>query len=62
MSPCFLSVKSIWSGDHGGSLVFVDKSLSFDCGWIAPHNNIWVDVELLFLKDSFGTKNSKWPP
>ena len=23
----FLSVKSMWSGNHGGSLVFADKSL-----------------------------------
>ena len=23
----FLSVKSLWSGNHGGSLVFADKSL-----------------------------------
>ena len=25
----FLSVKSMWSGNHGGSLVFADKSLFF---------------------------------
>ena len=39
----FVSVKSMWSGNHGGSLVFAD-------------------VELSFLKDSFGTKIFKWPP
>ena len=58
----FLFVKSMWFGNHGGSLVYADKSFYFDCVWIAPHNNIWADVEVSFLKDSFGTKNSKWPP
>ena len=35
---------------------------SFDCAWIEPHNNIWADVELLFLNDSFKAKKIKWPP
>ena len=40
--------------------LLIKVCFSFDCAWIAPHNNIWADVELSFLKDSFGTKNSKW--
>ena len=53
----------MWSDNHGGSLVFADKRfLSFDCAWRAPHNNIWANVELSFLKDSSGMKNEKWPP
>ena len=50
-------------GNHGKALFLLIKvCFSFDCAWIAPHINIWADVELSFLKDSFGTKNSKWPP
>ena len=52
----------MWSCNHGGSFVFTDNFFSFDCAWIAPHNNIWADEELSFLKNSFGMKNSKWPP
>ena len=40
--------------------LLIKDCFSFDCAWIAPHNNIWADVELSFLKDSLGTKNSKW--
>ena len=42
--------------------LLIKVCFSFDCAWIAPHNNIWADVELSFLKDSLETKNSKWPP
>ena len=42
--------------------LLIKVCFSSDCAWIAPHNNIWADVELSFLKDSLGTKNSKWPP
>ena len=46
----FLSVKSMLSDNHEGSLVFVLKvCFSFDCAWIASHNNIWADVELSFF-------------
>ena len=45
----------------GAALFLLIKFVSFDCAWIAPHNNIWADVELSFLKDSFRTKNSRWP-
>ena len=47
----------------GVALVLLIKvCFSFDCAWISPHKNIWAQVELSFLKDSLGTKNSKWPP
>ena len=56
-------VKGVASVIMGGSLVLLIKvCFSFDRAWIAPHNNIWADVKLSFLKDSLGTKNSKWPP
>ena len=42
--------------------LLIKVCFSFDCAWEAPDNNIWADVELSFLKDSLGTKNSKWPP
>ena len=54
----FLSLKSMWSCNHGGNLFFLMKvCFSFDCAWIAPHDNIWADVELSFLKVSIRTKN-----
>ena len=31
--------------------LLIKVCFSFDCAWIAPHNNIWADVELSFLKD-----------
>ena len=47
----------------GAALFLLIKvCFSFDCAWISPHNDIWADVELSFLKESFGTKISKWPP
>ena len=42
--------------------LLIKVCFSFDCAWISPHKNIWAHVELSFLKDSLGTKNSKWPP
>ena len=59
----FFSVKLVWSGNHGDSLVFADKkflnqatyiewSLRCDQGtWITPHYNIWCNVELSFLNN-----------
>ena len=59
----FLSVKSMWSVIIRVAFFMpIQVCYSFDCTWIAYHNNIWADVELSFLKDYFGTKNSKWPP
>ena len=42
--------------------LLIKVGFSFDCKWIELHNNIWVDVQLSILEDSFGTKNLKWPP
>ena len=47
----------------GAALFLLIKfCFSFDCAWIAPHNDIRADVQLSFLKESFEAKNSKWPP
>ena len=37
-------------------LLLIKVCFSSDCVWIAPHDSIWSDVELSFLKDSFETK------
>ena len=57
---CKINVASIIMGTT--LFLLIKVCFPFDCAWIAPHNDIWADVELSFLKESFGTKNTKWPP